>query len=142
MPLFLIASIAGQGVVFDADQVDSVVDIGEVVAVPRAEHSVRGLTALRSRVITVVDTRLALGLEPMPPHVRRAVITQQDGHYYAMLVDALDDIETFETSPMPHVPPADGRWSRAADGMVVRDGEPLLLLDLTRLVPQAASLAA
>lgn len=143
MPLFLIASIAGQGVVFDADQVDSVVDIGDVVAVPRAEASVRGLTALRSRVITVVDTRLALGLEqPMPPHVRRAVITQQDGHYYAMLVDALDDIEMFGTSPMPHVPPAEGRWSRAADGMVVRDGEPLLVLDLKRLVPQAASLAA
>ncbi len=142
MPLFLIASIAGQGVVFDADQVDSVVDIGEVVAVPRAEASVRGLTALRSRVITVVDTRLALGLEPMPPQVRRAVITQQDGHYYAMLVDALDDIEMFETSPMPHVPPAEGRWSRAADGIVVRDGEPLLVLDLKRLVPQAASLAA
>ncbi|WP_294238057.1 chemotaxis protein CheW [uncultured Sphingomonas sp.] len=142
MPLFLIASIAGQGVVFDADQVDSVVDIGEVVAVPRAAPSVRGLTALRSRVITVVDTRLALGLEPMPPHVRRAVITLQDGHYYAMLVDALDDIETFETSPLPHVPSGSGRWALAADGMVVRDGQPLLILDLPRLVPPSVSLAA
>lgn len=142
MPLYLIASIAGQGVVFDADQVDSVVDIGEVVAVPRAERSVRGLTALRSRVVTVVDTRLALGLGPMPSHVRRAVISKQDGHYYAMLVDALEDIEMFETSPMPHVPPSQGRWSRAANGMVVRDGEPLLVLDLTRLVPQATPQAA
>ncbi|MDR6115294.1 chemotaxis protein CheW [Sphingomonas sp. NCPPB 2930] len=142
MPLFLIARIADQGVVFDADQVDSVVDIGEVVAVPRAEPSVRGLTALRSRVITVVDTRLALGLEPTADHIRRAVITRQDGHYYAMLVDALDDIETFETRPMPHAPPREGRWSRAAGGMVVRDGEPLLVLDLARLVPPPAAAAA
>ena len=142
MTLFLIASIAGQGVVFDADQVDSVVDIGDGVAVPRAEPSVRGLTALRSRVVTVVDTRRALGLEPMPPHVRRAVITRQDGHYYAMLVDALEDIETFETSPMPHVPPGGGAWSRAANGMVVRDGEPLLILDLSRLVPHPTPILA
>ena len=142
MPLFLIASIAGQGVVFDADQVDSVVDIGDVVAVPRAEASVRGLTALRSRVITVVDTRLALGLEPMPPHVRRAVIAQQDGHYYAMLVDELDDIETFETRSMPLVARKEDRWSRAADGMVFRNGEPLLILDLAKLVPQPAAMLA
>lgn len=142
MALFLIACIAGQGVVFDADQVDSVVDIGEVVAVPRAEPSVRGLTALRSRVITVVDTRRALGLESTASHVRRAVITRQDGHYYAMLVDALEDIETFDMRPMPHVAPKDGRWSRAANGMVFRDGEPLLVLDLAKLVPQPVALVA
>lgn len=141
MPLFLIARIAGQGVVFDADQVDAVVDIGEVVDVPRVDPSIRGLAALRSRVVTVVDTRLALGLEPVADHVRRAVITRQDGHYYAMLVDELDDIETFETSPMPHTPPAHGRWGRAVDGIVVRDGEPLLILDLARLVPHGTALA-
>lgn len=77
MPLFLIARIDGQGVVFDADQVDAVVDIGDVVDVPRVEPSIRGLAALRSRVVTVVDTRLALGLEPVADHVRRAVITRQ-----------------------------------------------------------------
>jgi purine-binding chemotaxis protein CheW len=58
-----------------------------------------------------------------------------------MLVDALDDIETFETRPMPHAPPREGRWSRAAGGMVVRDGEPLLVLDLARLVPPPAAAA-
>ncbi|MGW8136636.1 chemotaxis protein CheW [Sphingomonas zeae] len=142
MPLFLIACIAGQGVAFDADQVDSVVDIGEIVAVPRADPSVRGLTALRSRVVTVVDTRRSLGLEPTAPHVRRAVITQQDGHYYAMLVDALDDIETFETRSMPLVARKEDRWSRAADGMVFRNGEPLLILDLAKLVPQPAAMLA
>lgn len=42
MPLFLIARIDGQGVVFDADQVDAVVDIGDVVDVPRVEPSIRG----------------------------------------------------------------------------------------------------
>ncbi|WP_333994147.1 chemotaxis protein CheW [Sphingomonas sp. 22R3R2A-7] len=87
MELFLIAHIAGRGVAIPADQVASVVDIGDVVAVPLAEPSVRGLAALRSRVVTVIDTGTALGLAPTPDAARRAVITQVDGHHYAILVD-------------------------------------------------------
>ena len=90
--LFLIAQVAGRAVAIPADQVDSVVDLGEVVPVPGAERALRGLAALRSRVVTVIDTGLALGLEPTPEGVHRAVITRVDGHYYAVLVDALDDV--------------------------------------------------
>ncbi|NWP61371.1 chemotaxis protein CheW, partial [Escherichia coli] len=51
--LYLIAQIAGRAVAIDSEQVESVVDIGEVTAVPRASAHVRGLAALRSRVVTV-----------------------------------------------------------------------------------------
>ncbi|WP_333978143.1 chemotaxis protein CheW [Sphingomonas aerolata] len=87
MELFLIAHIAGRGVAIPAEQVGSVVDIGDVVAVPQAEAAIRGLTALRSRVVTVIDTGTALGLAPTPETARRAVITQVDGHDHAILVD-------------------------------------------------------
>ena len=63
MDLFLIAHIAGRGVAIESGQVDSVVDIGDVVAVPLADRAVRGLAALRSRVVTVIDTGIALGLD-------------------------------------------------------------------------------
>ena len=48
--LFLIAHLAGRWVAVAASQVDSAVDIGEVVAVPCAPPAVRGLAALRSRL--------------------------------------------------------------------------------------------
>jgi hypothetical protein len=70
--LYLIAQVAGRPVAIDSDQVESVVDIGEVTAVPRASRHVRGLAALRSRVVTVVDTQSALGMEAAD-HARRAV---------------------------------------------------------------------
>ena len=63
--LFLIAHVAGRGVAIPASLVDSVVDIADVVRVPRADPCVRGLAALRSRVVTVIDTGLALGLAPL-----------------------------------------------------------------------------
>ena len=58
MPLFLIARIAGQGVVFDADQVDAVVDIGEVVDVPRVDPSIRGLAALYTGHLSAFQLQL------------------------------------------------------------------------------------
>ena len=145
MDLFLIAHIAGRGVAVPTEQVDSVVDLGEVVAVPRAAASVRGLSALRSRVLTVIDTGTALGIDPMPDTCRRAVITRVDGHHYAILVDALEDVARFESLPLSSGLALDRGWSSAGVGLIERDGEPLLVLDLAALVPgqaKAATLAA
>ena len=141
MDLFLVAQVAGRGVAIDTDQVDSVVDITPLVAVPRADATVRGLVALRSRVVTVIDTGAALGLDPTPADARRAVITRVEGHYYALLVDGLEDVAPFARLPLSSGLALDHGWRRAAAGLVERDGEPLLVIDLARLIP-AVPLAA
>jgi purine-binding chemotaxis protein CheW len=136
MGLFLIAHIAGRGVAIETSQVDSVVDIAEIVAVPRAEAAVRGLVALRSRVVTVIDTGTALGLDPTPESARRAVITRIDGHHYAILVDELEDVSVFDRQPLSPGIALDRGWAQVGVGLVERDGEPLLIVDLAALVPQ------
>lgn len=136
MGLFLIAQIAGRGVAIETSQVDSVVDIAEIVAVPRAEAAVRGLVALRSRVVTVIDTGTALGLDPTPDAARRAVITRIDGHHYAVLVDELEDVSVFDRQPLSPGLALDRGWAQVGVGLVERDGEPLLIVDLAALVPQ------
>ena len=133
--LYLVAQIAGRAVAIDSDQVESVVDIGEVTAIPRAADHVRGLAALRSRVVTVVDTQSALGLEASGHDAHRAVITQVDGHHYALLVDALDDVAPFELLPLSGGFALDSAWRVAGRGIVERDGEPILAIDLASLVP-------
>ena len=133
--LFLIAHIAGRGVAIDAAQVDSVVDIGEIVAVPRAEAFVRGLAALRSRVVTVIDTGIALGLAPTPDTMRRAVITIVDGHHYAILVDSVEDVAPFVRLPLSSGLALRGGWASVGTGLVERDGEPLLIIDLAAVLP-------
>lgn len=137
--LFLVARIAGRGVAIPTDQIVSVVDIGEVVAVPGAVAAIRGLAALRSRVVTVVDTGLALG--QCPGTGARAVITKVDGHEYALLVDALEDVAPLERQPLSSGLALDRGWAVAGTGLVERDGEPLLVLDVAALVPAIASAA-
>jgi purine-binding chemotaxis protein CheW len=138
--LYLIAQLAGRPVAIDSNQVESVVDIGEVTAVPRSCAHVRGLAALRSRVVTVVDTQSALGMAPSA-QAKRAVITRVDGHHYAMLVDALDDVAPFDLLPMAAGVALDSVWENAGRGIVERDGEPILAIDLASLVPSYASVS-
>ena len=123
MALFLIAQIAGRTVAIESGQVESVVDIGVIVSVPRSERHVRGLAALRSRVVTVIDTRAALGLEPGPQ-------------------DAIDDVAPFELMPLSTGLVLDKGWRLIGRGLVERDGEPILAIALDSLIPGAGAIAA
>ncbi len=136
--LFLIARIAGRTVAISSDQVDSVVDITEITPVPFTSAEVRGLAALRSRVVMVIDTHAALGLaeSALPPS--RAVITMVDGHHYAILVDALEDVAPFPRVALTGGIAVDGGWARAGCGIVDRDGDPILAIDLRALIPGTA----
>lgn len=139
--LFLLAQIADRGVAIDGRLVDSVVDIDAVIAVPHAPAAVRGLAALRSRVVTVIDTHVALGLTSSVD-ARRAVVAQIDGHPYAFLVDTLHDVAPFEARPLAGRAAGDDGWTRAGIATVERDGEPLLVIDLASLLPTTVAEAA
>lgn len=137
--LFLIAHVAGRTVAIASAQVESVVDIGEVTAVPRAPAMVLGLAALRSRVVTVIDTPVALGLAS-GDRAKRAVIVVSEGHHYALLVDALDDVAPFALQPLANGLALDPSWRAVALGLIERDGEPILAIDLGALIPRAAQI--
>ncbi|KQM98394.1 chemotaxis protein CheW [Sphingomonas sp. Leaf407] len=132
--LLLMATIDGQAVAIRSDQVESVVDIGTVTPVPLARRAVRGLAALRSRVVTVIDTGVALDEAITPPPRRRAVVTRVDGHHYALLVDALDDVLEFEVQPLTPGLVLCPRWAAVADGMIERGDTPVLIVDLPAIV--------
>src|SRR3954466_3010183 len=91
--LYLIVRIGDRPAALPAAQVGSVVEIDEIAPVPRVPAHVAGLFALRSRVLTVIDTRASLEFGP----IRRddgmtAVIVDCDGHSYALLVDEVEDV--------------------------------------------------
>lgn len=134
MTLFLLARIGQRGVAIDASEVDSVIDIGAVVPAPGAPETVVGIAALRSRVVTVVDTWRALGV-PASDRSPRAVVTRVDGHDYAMLFETVEDIAELELAPVTDGMTLAGAWADAAQGVVEHDGEPMLAISLAELVP-------
>lgn len=123
--------IAGRRAAIRAPGVHSVVDLGTVTPVPRAPAHVRGLTALRSAAMTVIDCALALGLpsDRADPAGRRAAVIEEDGHLYALLVDAVEDVVESTSEPAPVPGDAGSGWERAAIGMIETAGGPALLLE-------------
>lgn len=133
--LLLLLIVAGERVAFPADEVESVIELDEVVPVPGAARHIAGLASLRSRVLTVVDCRAALGVPPAAN--REAVVVPSGGHFYALLVDGVEDVveatAPAEEASLPFGP----EWARVARGMVAAEDDLLLLVDPHELVAGA-----
>ncbi len=135
--LFLIARIAGRDVAIEASEVESVVNLGDVVATPRVSPSVRGLAALRSRVVTVIDPTIVLESAPATDG-SRAIVTTVDGHSYAVLVDEVRDVVPCAPQPLTPGLSLDRSWSYCATGMIDSDQGLMLVVRLASLLPRAA----
>ena len=141
--LLLIINLAGERVAIAADAVESVVEIEGLTPVPRAAAHVAGLAALRSRVLTVIDSRASLGLPPtVPDGPSEAIVIEADGHPYALLVDSVEDVFEYEGEVRPVRTSLEPGWRRVAKGMVEADGRLLLLIDSHALLAGPAAHAA
>ncbi len=142
--LLLIVTIAGERVALPAAAVESVVELEALIAVPRAPCHVAGLSALRSRVLTVIDCMrsLELGDTDCSDGIREAAVIELDGHHYALIVDLVEDVVEALADPVP-VRAAMGRgWERVSRGMVETEVGPLLLIDVAALIAGSDAKAA
>ena len=104
--------------------------------VPCAPSHVAGLSALRSRVLTVIDPQAALGLGRCANRRAGAMaaIAIHDGHPYAVLIDAVEDIGEARSDPTPVHAPLRGNWAAMTEGLVETGRGPLLLVDVAALI--------
>lgn len=139
--LLLIASIAGSRVALPAASVESVVELEALIPVPRAPAHVAGLSALRSRVLTVIDTQRSLGLgdSDCSDGIREAAVVEIDGHHYALIVDSVEDVVEGLSEPVAVRAAMGDGWERASLGMVETEEGPLLLMDIAALVTGATA---
>jgi purine-binding chemotaxis protein CheW len=144
--LLLVVRINGQRIALPAARIESVVELDTLIPVPRAADHVAGLSALRSRVLTVICCRRSLGL-PLPeeqPGVLEAAVTEVDGHHYALIVDGVEDVLQAISDPTPVRAAMGPGWERVSSGMVETEEGALLLVDVEGLVsgPEATRQAA
>lgn len=134
--LLLIVDIADARVALPAAAVESVIELEALTPVPQAPSHVAGLSALRSRVLTVIDCQRALGMEKksFDRTIHEAAVVEVEGHHYALSVDAVEDVVEARSEPKD-IGAAMGRgWDRVSLGMVETDEGPLLLVDIAKLI--------
>ena len=142
--LLLIVTIGGQRVALPAAAVESVVELDALIPVPRAAPHIAGLSALRSRVLTVIDCMraLELGVTDVSDGIREAAVVELEGHHYALLVDSVEDVVEARSDPAPLRAAMGTGWEHASQGLVETDEGALLLVDVAALIDGIQARAA
>jgi purine-binding chemotaxis protein CheW len=111
------------------ERVVEVADLTEVLDVPRAEPSIRGLTPLRGRLVPLVHLGAFLGgREPPDERGRAAVLVELGGRFLALEVDDADEVVRGAALPLPDdaaLPWAVGVAARTAGLVPILDLEAL-----------------
>jgi purine-binding chemotaxis protein CheW len=142
--LYLLATLAGTRVAVAAQEVEAVVKLADISPVPGMPAHVAGLSALRSRVLTIIDVPALIRGTPTPLAERGlAIIADISGHSYGLMVDAVHDICQVPEGDLPLRGQLDRAWAPYALAIVEQDGQPHLLVSLasfieTGLLAQAA----
>lgn len=117
-------------------QVQEVLRVTEIAAVPGAPDYVLGIINLRGNVVTVIDTRKRFGLNSIAmDDATRIVIIEADEQVVGILVDSVAevvDLRVSEIEPAPNVGSEDN--AKFIQGVASQDGELLIIIDLNRLL--------
>lgn len=141
--LLLIARLAGRRIAFPASQVEAVVELEGLTPAPGAAPHVAGLSALRSRVLTVIDGLASLEFgRSGETGLGQAIIVPSGGHTYALLVDEVEDVVEAAAPPAPVNAPLGAGWDRVALGMIEAESELFLLVDPHQLIAGPVARAA
>jgi purine-binding chemotaxis protein CheW len=141
--LLLIVRLAGERIALPAAEVESVVEIDALTPVPGASGHIAGLAALRSRVLTVIDCLASLDpSRRLAEGHTEAVMAVIDGHPYALLVEAVEDVVEAQGERQPAGASLAGGWRRIGRATVEAEGDLLLLADIEALVAGPAREAA
>jgi purine-binding chemotaxis protein CheW len=133
--LYLMADLAGSRVAIDSSQVESIIHLPDVVPVPMCDPSIAGIFALRSRVLTLIDTQfLITGVQQAAHKGTLAVVTEIAGHQYGLLVDKVHDVVPISIAQAESniLPPT--TWNRYVDQVAMHEGELVMILNTDALV--------
>ncbi len=114
--------------------------VPKITLVPRVPAWVRGVTNLRGDVVSVIDMRAFLGLEPTGSHSGRMLVVRLLSEEFAtgLLVDGVDRIVTITADAItPPESSLDGPLAPYLRGMCVVDEQLVAVLDLDQLLRSA-----
>lgn len=141
--LFLFATVAGTDIAMPTHELEAVVRLGEIVPIARTAPHVRGLAALRSRVLTIIDTRTIvtgelsdMGRAPL------AIVAEVEGHAYGLLIDTVSDICAVDGGILPVRGRVNPAWEPYAGGMILYEDRLHLAVSIPDFIRQPALAAA
>ncbi len=129
-------TVAGQLCGVPVMEVRDILGEYPLTRVPLAPPEIAGSLNLRGRIVTAIDLRRRLRLPPAPDRTRRmSVVSEQAGELYALLVDEVCEVMSFEGEAFERNPPTLGAvWAEFSTGIYRLPDRLLVVLDLPKLL--------
>lgn len=137
--LYLLATLADTRIAVETGEVEAVVRLTDISPVPGMGAHVAGLSALRSRVLTIVDVAALICGKATPVERRGlAIIANISGHSYGLMVDGVSDICRVPEGELPLRGQLDPAWAPYVRALVEHEGHPWLLVSLAAFIEGGA----
>lgn len=108
-----------------------------ITQVPNAMFAVRGMTVLREQLAPVLDMRARFGLPAATnPQQCTALAVDHEGERVALLVDRVEDVLMLPPT-LPGVQARDPLWQGVVSGVVQREHDTILVLDIAAVLDGA-----
>ena len=137
---YVLLSIASAHYVVREVFVTELERVPKITPVPRVPAWVRGVTSLRGDILSVIDMRMFLGLEPSSSHSARMLVVRLLNEDFAtgLLVDGVDRIVSVSPDQItPHDSSLEGPLAPYLTGMCEIEERRIAVLDLDQLLRSA-----
>lgn len=131
-------TLAGTQYAVPAENVQEVGEVLKVTPVPNVPDWLAGVVNLRGDIISMVDLRLFLGLEPMVFQQQSRMLVTQAGPenmVIGLIVDQVSAIRVLQTDRIaPPAAPIEDQVSSYLQGVYEHEGQLLIVLDIEQLL--------
>jgi purine-binding chemotaxis protein CheW len=133
---FVTMTIAGQLFGIPVLTVQDVLGPQKITRIPLASREVAGALNLRGRIVTAIDVRLRLGLEPRPEDDKgMSVVVEHDGELYSLAIDSVGEVLSVPADDFERNPPTlDPQWREVSGGVYRLDDQLLIELEVEKLL--------
>ena len=108
----------------------------KITRIPLAPREIAGSLNLRGRIVTAIDVRLRLDLQPRTGESKgMSVVVDQGGELYSLMVDSVGEVLTLPVAKFERNPPTlDSKWREFSLGIYRLEDSLLVVLDVGRLL--------
>ncbi len=133
---FVTMAVAGQKVGLPILSVQDIFQPDAITNIPLARPEVAGSLNLRGRIVTAIDMRVRLGLEPLDSDQKpMSVVVEYEGELYSLIFDTVGDVMSLPDDWIERNPSTlDPVWRAVSVGIYRLDAELLAVLDVGRIL--------
>ncbi len=133
---FLTVMIAGQRFGIPILGIEDVLRSQKMTHIPLSPPEIAGALNLRGRIVTAIDMRCRLSVEPQEYTGKEmSVVVEHEHELYSLIIDSVGDVLRLKNQDFEKNPPTlDASWRDISMGIYRMDGELLVILDVPKLL--------